>query len=169
MRMFSHTCQMPNDLASTGFTEQQLCKIAVAKTGPTCGQSLRESIVVALPLIDAMMGQTVCPFTLIVGGNHGMWRRNTDTASVGDTTQKVKNVSLGSRFWWLEKFTREALETLCLSAKALSGHCSHTDITCAVEGLETDSVVDGVTNFGTSKWPWMDGACICHCMGFKFD
>ena len=60
-----------------------------------------ESIVIVLPLVDAMVEQILHLFTLIVGCNHGMWWRDACTEShamARDTTQEIKNISLGHGF-----------------------------------------------------------------------
>ena len=57
-----------------------------------------ESIVVILPLINGVMRQVGCPFTLIVGGNHGVLRGCIDTATHAiacNTTQEIENISFG--------------------------------------------------------------------------
>ena len=56
-RLFCCMHQTPDDLVFTGFAWQWLGEIAIAKTSPTDSESLPGSIVMALPLTNATMGQ----------------------------------------------------------------------------------------------------------------
>ena len=73
-RVLGHMRQSPKDLVPTHLTQEWLVEIAVTKTSATHCQSLAEGIVVAFPLVDGVARQIGCSFTLVVRGNHGMWR-----------------------------------------------------------------------------------------------
>ena len=98
MRMFSHICQSPKDLVSTSLAQEWLGEITVTKICATHCQSLTQGIVAIFPLINGVTRQVGCPFTLIVGSNHGVQRRCINTAThtiLSDATQEIKNVSFG--------------------------------------------------------------------------
>ena len=97
-RMIGHTCQMQEDLTSTCLIQKRLVEISLTKICPTHCQHLVWDLDIAFPLIIGVIRQVMCPFTLIVGLNHGVRRRHIDTAThaiASDATQEIKNISLG--------------------------------------------------------------------------
>ena len=113
-RMFGHMRQAPDDLTCwlhTMAAWQGCCH----KTSSTHHQCLVESIVAVFPLVNSVMGQTVCPFTSTVGGNHSVWWGNTSAAfhaMAGDVAQEVKNIGLGGRFWQLGETMQKCLRLI---------------------------------------------------------
>ena len=98
MRMLSHICPLPKGLVPTSFVQEWLGKITVIEICATLCKCLVQGIVAALPLINGVMRQVGCTFTLTVGGNHGMQRRHTNAAThamASDNAQEIKNVSFG--------------------------------------------------------------------------
>ena len=77
MRMLGNMRQLPKDLIPTRLVQEWLGEISVTETSATHRQCLMWAIVTALPLIDEVARQTGHPFTLVVCGNHGVWRGHT--------------------------------------------------------------------------------------------
>ena len=95
-RVLGHICQLPKDLVSTYLAQKWLGEITVAKTSAAHCQCRTQGIVATLPLINGVTRQVGCPFTLIVCGNHSVWRRCMNTA----THAMASNATQKCQLWW---------------------------------------------------------------------
>ena len=140
-RVLGHMIQLPKDLVPTCLVQEWLGEIAITKTSATHGQCLVEGIVAVFPLVDRVVRQTGCPFTLVVRSNHGMWRGCTDTgthATVTNATQEIEDIGFRGQFCHLGETAQETLGTHGFCTQTLSGNCPHASVASTHEGLEHD-------------------------------